>query len=392
MEPKTQEYRPNRKNQMKRLPIVRYFLPLLLALAVLLSLTACGDDDYYKPIKSSRRERTVLATVGDHEVKYELVRFLFMSRIDELDGGDRSRWEGEEADTLWAAAMEKILPEICEIYAVFDVCTAWGIDPEGDNIDEVVNEYVKADIDGGEVSGQTVAGFGSVKAYKAALAESYCTDAVRRLLYRYSACMASLYSYIAVNRAQGTLSVTDEELTTFLLGDDCAHVNRVFIPYVSQLGNTDEERKANAYARIRSIRADMLLARDYDTLIQKAFRYSYATVTTLATDDQIDNGIWFGRYSTDADYSSVLYDTIFSIASGEVSDIIETEDGYYVLYGMARDAASLTQSTTLETVTELYFEELYNRQIADVAASLVGQVTYTTAFQKLNAVALMEGK
>lgn len=377
---------------MKQKWVARTLSCLVLTGIILLSLASCGDG-YYSPIKSSRLERTAVAKMGEYEINYELVRFIFMSRIDRYDGGDRSRWQGEEAAALWETAKADFLAYISDIYAVFDICRAWGIDPEGDNIDSIVDEYVKADIDGGEIAGQTVEGYGSVEAYKQALADSYCTDAVRRLLYRYSACLSSLYSYVAVNGAEGKAAATEEDLKVFLSGDDYAHINRVFIPFGALGGDTPEEQRAAVLNSMLGIREKMIAANgDYAELIKVAFRRSYSSVSSLASDSQINNGIWIGKYSADRDYSETLYDTIFSIQEGEISDIIETDDGCYILYGMSKGTAPLDQPELRQIIVELWREELYSKQIQEKADELSAGIVYKKRFSELSGAALMEGK
>ena len=367
-------------------------LCLVLAVGCLLGcFVSCGDG-YYSPIKSSRKNRAVLATMEEHEVKYELVRFLFMNMLDEVDGGDRSLWDGDGADALWDTAMTQVFREISTIYATFDVCRKWGIDPEGDRIDEMVNAYIKADIDGTYLGGTFVEGYGSVDAYKEALAATHSTDAVRRLLYRYSSCLTALYSFLAENRAQGELTVTEEQLTAFLTGGDCAHFNRVFIPITSRPGSTWEQKKADALAAAEKIHGDMLAnLGDYDALIRVAFSKSYSSTTTIADGEQIENGIWLGKAAADTSYSQALYNAIFETAPGAVSDVIETPDGYYIIYGMSLTAEPLEDERLTELVTLSYIEQLYYSEIEAQAGVLLEGVTYKDKFTTLTAKQLLEG-
>ncbi len=378
---------------MKR-NLLRSLFLFTLVFSLMLSLFSCGGDGYYAPIKSSRLERTVIAETEAHEIKYELIRYLFMTQISTFDGGDHTLWQGEGADALWDAAAQSLMQDICDIYAVFDVCTAWGIDPNGEDILEMVNEYIKADIDGGYVGNTRVNGCGSVEAYKQLLKDTYCTDAVRRLLYQYSACLTRLYDYLAVYGGEGKLTVTDEELEQFLLSDDCAHFNRVFIPYTAAgVGSSFEEARAFALDRIETLRSKAVLySGNYSKLITEVFCWSYSGIGSFATDEQIENGIWLGRNAANDSYSEELCDAIFETGVGQVSDIIETEDGFYFIYGMAKTLTPLEDEDLKASITSSYIEQLYYTQIILRSAHLFSRLSYTKDFDGLSGQRLMEGK
>jgi hypothetical protein len=371
-----------------KLSLWRKVATLALVFTLLLSLLSCGN---YNPIKSSALERSAVFKTEDYEVNYELVRHVFMSRIDEFDMGDRTLWEQDESEALWQDAFHTILPEILEIYATFDICLEWGLDPYSKEIDEAIDAYVKADIDGGYIKGQYIEGLGSLDAYKESLKKSASTDAVRRLYYRYSLCLTNLYTYIVENGAEGRVSVTDEELTTYLLGSDYAHVNRLYIPFLNQPGTTFSEKRESAYHTISRLRTKLLLADTYDEMVREAFIYSYSTDGAMVDYDQAEYGLWLGKYTTDTTYNKALYDTIFSIGVGEVSDIIETSTGFYVVYGMERGTSPMEIERLKEGIRDLYVEEKYNQQIKGQVVVLQTQITYRDLFYELSGKRLIEG-
>ncbi len=361
--------------------ILCFCLALLLLTVGLLSLTACNDEGYYKPIKSSKYERRVILEFGETEVKLELFRYLFMSRIDDFDNGDRTAWSGPNAATLWQNAVDTILPDICEIYAVFEVARKWGIDPEGENIETFINQHIKLDIEGGESEEGTVTGYGSVDAYKAALAETYCTDAVRRLLYRYVACLESLNSFIVDNHAKGEVTVTDEQLTAFLSSGNVAHINRVFVPFESWVNNREA-----ALEHAQLMRSKLLAATDYKQMVDEVFKNN---ISDFGIDPAA--GWWFGRLSaSERDYPD-YYKAIFSATEGSVSDIIEERDGFYIVYGMSTHA-DLTDTATKDTLIALYLEEMYWGEINAKATEMKQSISYKDAFGKMTASGLLEGK
>ena len=352
--------------------IIRKGISLFLIILCLLTvLTSCEGDGYYAPIESDAKNNTVIAHVGDEAIRYELLRFYFMHEHEKYDGGDSSVWSGENGQALFEQAMADILPDICEIYATFAVCRQYGIDPYSDAIDEEVNKYVKADIDGGNILGQPIEGYGTVEAYQAALSARYLTDAVNRLIYRYTAVLTALQDYIAAY-GDGDIVVTDEELSNFFYGEDCARVNLVFISFESQGGSREEAR-----ARIEAIHEDMLSATSYDELIRVGFINS----TTVPSYDELENGFYIGRHSTDNTYSEELAAAAFSLPAGQISDIIETRDGYYILYGMSKDTSDLTERK--DFLMNLYLTDRYYADIDRTAGEYMEGIRYTNDYHRL---------
>ena len=81
---------------MKKLTSIVLIIATL-ALSIL-SLASCTKNKY-APVESTAEEKKVVMTLSidsdKYEVKYELYRALFLALRDEVDGGDRSVWSGE---------------------------------------------------------------------------------------------------------------------------------------------------------------------------------------------------------------------------------------------------------------------------------------------------------
>ena len=102
-------------------------LLLFLLIGTMLLLSSCG----YREERSSRKDRQVVATVGDYEVRYELVRALFHVVKEDVDGGDETVWQGEDANLYFDAAMEKVETYLLSIFGTFAYAESIGIDPYG---------------------------------------------------------------------------------------------------------------------------------------------------------------------------------------------------------------------------------------------------------------------
>lgn len=363
----------------------RLFCILCAILLCCAPLLSCKKNTArYAPIASSKTDATVLLRADGDEMRYELFRYLFLSRHTDYDGGDPARWDAEDGAALWETARAATVRQMCDIYATFRIASRYGIDPWGDDMDNRIGEYVTADIDGGWINGVSVTGCGSVDAYVARLAENYLTDAVNRLLYRQVLTLGDLYDQIVNRYAEGTVPVTDAMLTMFLAGDTCIHYNQVYLPDSAFGGDRSATR-----SRAKEIRRDMAAATDYDGLIRAGFRYSYADDNSLAPVSVLEGGLWIGKYSFDSTYSAALTSALFTLRPGEISEIVETSDGCYILYGMEKTGDLPQDRDGYETIRALYLKEIYCREIAEMTDAMVSGLTVTDAFKRLTPQGLL---
>lgn len=343
---------------------------MLLVLVLFCSLVACGDT--YREVRSSSAWRKTVVELDGQPVSFELLRFFFFRHAAEVADGDETRFSGADGDALLEEALALSIQDICDIYAAFDICRTWGQDPDSDEIDALVDEYVRLSVDGGYVGSTYVAGFGGdYDAYLEDLSTLHSTDTVSRLLYRYTACLSTLYTYVAVNGAEGKATVTDDELRTFLTGDDCIRANYA---YLQRVAMTREEAEAFHDTMLAA-------AGDAEALADLVTPYN------LTEDPR--GGHYYGRYATDAD-DAARYEAIFSLRAGEVSDLIEVEDGYYIYYGMEKDASLLEDEVRKADLKILYLEETLYRAMAARAEELLTRLTYETLYEKLTYEKLSE--
>lgn len=343
---------------------------ILLVLVLLCSLIACGDA--YREVKSSSAWRKTVVELDGQPVSFELLRFFFFRHVTEVVDGGETRFSGADGDALLQEILTLAVRDICDIYAAFDICRAWGRDPDDDEIDALVDEYVRLSVDGGYIGSTYVAGFGGdYDAYLADLSTLHSTDTVSRLLYRYTACLSTLYTYVAINGAEGKATVTDDELRAFLTGSDCVRANYA---YLQKVATTREEAE---------VFHDRMLA-----AAGNAEKLADLVTPYNMTEDP-HGGLYYGRYATDAD-DAARYEAIFSLHAGEVSDLIESEDGYYIYYGMEKDASLLEDEVRKADFKALYWEEALYRAMAARTEELLTRLTYEPLYEKLTYEKLSE--
>jgi hypothetical protein len=362
--------------------IVKSAACIALLLTLLLSLVGCGDTSAYPPVASTAPDSTTLVKWGDYEMKYELFRFFFLNSLSDYDGGDHTRWRGEEGDALWETAVEEILYRICDLYATLEVAKEYGIDPNSKELLAKVDAYIQADVEGGWIAGKWIEGYGSHEAYLEAIERDYhATDAVMRLLYQNTVVLNALYDYIVNKYGSGELMVTDDLLNALMDSETCVRYNQVFIPF-------DLRGEAWARERAAAIRADMLSATDYEELI----RVGFAKSGDIPTQHTLENGMWASAYTIDRYLSTTYYNALFSLGEGEISEIVETEDGCYILYGMQKPLDASSDAAVREDLIQLYLSHSYYLRIHEMALSIREELTYTDEYARVRGVTFLDDK
>ncbi len=360
---------------------IRSVFALLLLLSLSLGLAGCGDDsEYYDPIPSQKPDTTVLASGGEWEFTYELFRFFFMGSLSVYDGGDRNLWRGEQGSDLFQQAKEDIFREICELYATFEVAKTYGIDAFGETVEKQVNELIKADIEGGWVNGEYIQGYGSVDGYVKGIEQAYhATDAVNRLLYRNGVVLSALRKYMTEFYAGGNLTVGTEDLEAFVLSDSSIRYNHVF---VSTAGREDDWAKN----RIESIWEDMQAALSYEEMVTVGFSKS----SDIPDGHTLENGMWTSKETLDRNLSPLYYDTLVALPEGALSDVIQTENGYYILYKMKKPMTLDAQDPMREDILSVYLQHIYHSQISEAADLLFTNLSYTADSKKMTGVTFLD--
>ncbi len=349
---------------MKRICIRATACALLFALC--LTLFGCGD---YKPIKSSKSELRPVAELGGETVRFELLRAFFFAEASAL--GTPSAFEGEGGDELTARALSDAMLEIAELYATLAVCRKYGIDPYSKSVDKKINEWVKADIEGGVVDGIPVLGHGSQKKYLAALGESHLNDSVNRLLYRVTISSSLLYEMQVENLGEGENALTEEALREFYLSDACTRISWFYLSHDSLSGLPE--------GKMERVHAELLACTDYEEMKRIMIGNS-----TLSAQD-IEDGFFIGSHAGIGGTYRELIAHAFSLGENEVSrEIIETADGKYILIGLEKpEVGSALYEKYRESLHALCLSDRLYAEIEAYRDTFLSEAVYTELYKSL---------
>lgn len=358
--------------------MLKKFLSLILVFAALvLCLTACSDG--YEPIDSTEEEAATVMkfTLGEevYEVKYELYRALFLTLKSEVDGGDSSVWQSAEKDEYINSINVMITKRLTDIYSVFSVAKAIGIDVYSDEYNDYVKTCVKASVDGGTIGSVKYEGFdGDYEKYLEALKEMYLNYSVQDLLIRYALALDDIYYYYGGNvendAVMGKLQYTKEDVKAFYDSEECVRVYQLY------LSKNDTSYTAESAKALR----DKIAEADTEELV-----ISTMIGGSLAGED-VRNSTLIAKHNLDSFYYSDLISAAFALSHFETSEVIEIsssmDEGYYILFRTTKPSDFFEDS--YELVEKVYVDNEIGKILDTHAAMLLEALSTTEKFNTLD--------
>jgi len=284
-----------------------------LALTVLLgALVGCGS---VKKIKSTKEEAKVVGTCAGYDVRYEELRYLVLTHKEEMKaecGRDIFENDGMQYEQELLARVERSL---CESYAILELCEKAGVKRS----DKLTKNEVQDEIDA------VVAALGGVEAYQAYLAESHMTDAVYRLYTAIVSCQYRYYDEVAFDELER------EAYDLALAHEGFVRTMSIFVK--NDEGEDIEENREMA----EYVRGEVLNGRSLESFIG-----------TKYNQDMSSCEYYFPRGYMEDEYERVA----FALEIGEVGEVVETDEGFYVIQRLQPDEAYYENN--LETLIEKY--------------------------------------
>ncbi len=306
----------------------------VLALLLCLSALGCGKN------------KKVVLTVGGQEVTYDVFRYTYLNAKAQLDGGNEAYWQ-EDAEARRAELDALVEETLVNMYVVLALCEDYGVDPEGKALQKAVDEYY----DHCEES------YG--KDFEKSLEERFLSKDVLRFLLTVDFAKDELFYAL---EEQGKILKTKEEIIEHAKTDAFIRVDKLLI--VNDAGENPEDNRALAESVLAKARA----GEDFSALIS---RYS----------EQIDtkgnpNGFYITRY----EYVETFEKVAFALEVGEISDVIETEDGFCILRRLEKEDAYIEKHYA--ELRDTYQQAEFNRIIDAKKPSMT--VAYTDYYNELD--------
>lgn len=287
---------------------------LLLAVLCCLPFAGCGSAS--AKVKADRVATRVVATAGGVDIYYDELYYLAMNRIRERreELGEGALESAGEREALAAFVRENLMSKT---HALISVGYDYGIDlTKGDIADEVQSEM-------DDILKNT---FGDDrKAYIRSLNGDYLTD---RYVRQYIGAEEFLATEIILAMLEkGEIDDSEETANRVIHSDEIIRTVQVFL---------DKSDAANTRELAESIRAEIAAAESDDARYDAMRR----AIAGKYNDDFADvgNGYYFLRGEMDTAYEKAA----FKLANYEVSGVVETEDGYYIIMRLPKSEEYIT--------------------------------------------------
>ena len=301
---------------------------IALFLTVILALSSCSAS----AIKSTDEEARVVGTCGDHEVRFEELRYLtlhykadLMAKYGEYIFDDAVTGADYEAELL-----SLVSAALAESYAAMDLCASRDIKVTDKVTKQEVQEYVD----------EAVAYCGGRDGYLAYLAEYGMTDWVFRLNAGILSCQYRYYELLATE-------LEKEAYDTVMAGEGFIRTVSIFVR--NDEGENVSENRKMAEEVVDAVRRGASVEDYIGT------RYNQ---DTSSCDYTFMRGYFIEEYENAA----------FALEVGEVSDVVEVEDGFYVIQRLAPEATYFAEN--LDTLMAMYLSCRMNEDVRALAAGM----------------------
>ncbi len=319
----------------KKRSVQRFGIALLSALLALLCLTSCGKD-ILSGAKTKKQDVKVIGTIGSYEVCYDELRYVVMACRQLLDAryGKEAFADPSTAESYKKELEAMVNERITANYAVFILCDENGLSDIRKDKDAI--KYVERKVDsvlyyfasqnGLDVSldaatDEYVYGPGAkkkaMKLYLEDLEKQCLSDRVMRL---------TLGAEYAFERLQYTLAQSGQiissadDMEAFMKSDKFICTRHVFISKSSGRSEKECQQRAEEVLRRYQNGASMssLIASKYNEDVSMS-----------------EAGYYFTYGEMDERYEAAA----FALSPGQVSDIVETDDGFFLIERMEKSAS-----------------------------------------------------
>lgn len=301
---------------------------LLAALIALLLCVSCSSG-----IKSSEENARIVGECGGYDIKYEEVRFLTLTckaQLAEKYGEDifysSSEWVGEYADEL----EEMVEKQICQNYASLITFKDNKIKTSDSETKRYVEQYVSSITDN----------FKDEEEYLAYLEECYMTDALLRFNTALEDCFYRYYEKL-------TKELDEEAYNAVMNADGFIRTMSIFIK--NDKGEDVDKNRSDAQRIHSEIMAGAPLS-------------SY-----IGTKYNQDTGSC-DYYFTKGYFDEAYEEAAFSLDVGEISPVIESADGFYIIQRM--EISETYMLGNIEALKSMYIECKMYENINKLAAEL----------------------
>lgn len=352
---------------------MRYRLvALCLVLCIICPLLLACSDEGYPQKESTKEELTAVLSLGETEVPFEIFRMFFLNHKKAIEEEVEGGFSGENANEAWETIMPLVLHDLSQMYAVFALCTTYGIDPYSDSIEEDIAEEICISIEGGAYGDYAFEGYGSYDKYLAAMKENGMNDGASRTVLRFHLCEDALLRKLTVPM-KSAYEYAASDVERFFEKDECIRVSLLYREMAAGGIPAEENKEA-------VLHAIELLREETDDRQRLNLAVQYFT----NSPDDIIAGDYITPYAFSFEYKEII-ERAYALKVGEYSDLVEitapAQDYYFVVNRLEKNSEDLV--SRYDEIVSLYLTDRFYRELDTLRQSILSQVTYHDFYKTL---------
>ena len=293
--------------------MIRMGKRLLIGLLALLLLLLCACS-------GNRQDLKVVGSCAGYDVLYEELRYVTLTYKDMFEATyGEGIWDDPATAEQYRAELEEtVFRVMLNNYAVLAACAAHAITAE-DLENDAIREAVDANIE------EAIESYGGEKAFAEALQNMYMTEHFLRFCLSVSQLENELkYAMIDINRIENNV---DKFMQWIEEG------NGVYVQHIYVRNDAGEDREQNR-ALAENVRAQILGGTDISKFVGSSVNDDLQNVSPYYVVRDV--------------YVEALESAAMSLSRvGDVSQVVEVEDGYYVLVRMEESYGESGENLTL---------------------------------------------
>lgn len=279
---------------------------MLVSVLLTLSFAGCKSEQ-------EKQAQTVIGTCEGYDVLYEELRYITLTYRELFEGQyGEGIWDNPETAEQYRAELEETVWRILRNnYAVLATCEAYGLekkDLESNDIKQAVDKSIES----------AISAYGSKKAFREELEKQYMTEH----LMRFTLSVAQLENelYYVLTSDLGVIMNSTDAFVDWLEQGNYVYVQHVFIE-----NKPGDEVEANR-KKAEQVRNELLRGEhDIAYYIANGINEDTSNVTPY--------------YLVRDVYAEDMEEAAFELTEvGDVSSVVETDSGFYVLVRMEDDS------------------------------------------------------
>lgn len=292
--------------------MARKLIAFLLVFAAIFCVGGCASS-----AKPEEDTRTVASANGKYEISYDLYLYFYRNYLAALTDADFEDGKAEESE---ARLREQCFTALQNVYGTVLACEENGVTLD----DSTVVESAELKIT------EAIESLGGKSDFYTALKRNYMTESVYRFMMLLEAAEDKLYNELLLH---GIIDNSDETVMAAIKGKDFVRIVQVLI--ANNNGFSEEKNKETAEKVLQLAKEGS----DFDKLIS-----NYSNDYSMTQD---------GYYFTRNYMLKEIEDAAFALEVGEISEIIETKNGYHILKRLPKEDSYMTKNyTTLKAQYE----------------------------------------